>query len=87
MAGSDRYSVSKAMGGQGGRERRQKIDDLTDQMVGQGKQSKAAPSESETAGRRKPVYTPSDEERSARVYGTPMSQPLVNKPKNERRER
>lgn len=79
------YSVADSLGGRGGRERRQKIDDIVD--GGGGRQSQSVASASAEGGRVKPSYTPSADERRTRSYGTPMAEPLVGKPKHERRER
>lgn len=88
MADKQRYSFAKAFAGRGTRERNQRRDAQTDAMVTGDRQSSTAPtaSESENAHSRS-VYTPSTAERSARVYGTPMAEPLVGKPKHERKER
>lgn len=86
---ADKYSVSGSLSGRGSRERNQKIDEMTDQIVaGKGQSSGAQDTASTTdTTSKKPVYTPSDTERSTRTYGAPMGEQLVNKPQHDRRGR
>lgn len=75
------YTISGALAGRGGRQRRQKIDDLVDQAVGNSSAS-ATPDTSVglstvATKKKKAPYVPTAEERRTRTYGSPINEPLV----------